>query len=118
MLLEVVSISLTSKELEGDLEVSGLPYIRDLSLENGRIRGSLEGLTTLTTLTGLYLGSNKIRGDLEPLEHLSNLESLDLEFNQFRGPLTPLQNLHELKHLMLPANRVTKKCDINFEMFL
>ena len=108
----VVSLSLASNELSGDIpaELGHLTNLQTLYLQGNRLTGSIPPeLGNLAYLQHLYLTSNQLTGTIPPqLGNLTNLSSLWLNGNQLTGSIpTELGNLTKLSSLGLNSNQLT-----------
>ena len=108
----VVSLSLASNELSGDIpaELGRLTNLQTLQLPTNQLTGSIPPeLGNLTSLRGLLLGNNQLTGDIPAeLGHLTNLQTLYLERNRLTGSIPPeLGNLTNLLQLWLEYNQLT-----------
>jgi Leucine-rich repeat (LRR) protein len=114
---QILSIAFDGIGLVGNASLSVLarmPMLRNLSLSDNKLEGSLPGeLGSMASLQLLDLSSNRFSGPIpSELTKLAGLGYLNLSSNGFRGAL-PLgfRNLRKLKYLDLHGNGFTSKLD-------
>ncbi|XP_074540312.1 leucine-rich repeat-containing protein 72, partial [Halichoeres trimaculatus] len=93
--VDVSQLILTKKKLTGVPDLSRFPFLRELWLNNNKIR-DLSCRSINCCLTELYLHNNNIKSISGALNHLTCLRVLLLHNNQIRG----LDNtMHELRRM-------------------
>ncbi|PQQ01431.1 LRR receptor-like serine/threonine-protein kinase GSO1 [Prunus yedoensis var. nudiflora] len=113
-LCNLQSLWLETNHLSGQLSkfVQLLPRCAQNSLEvlllsENVLAGSLNNLTSFSSLTGLYLNANQLSGKIpESIGQMSQLEDIDFSINSLEGVVseTHFSKLSKLKYLDLSSN--------------
>ncbi|KAJ8766815.1 hypothetical protein K2173_008369 [Erythroxylum novogranatense] len=105
----VASITLNDLGLAGNFSfpvLAGLSMLRNLSISNNKLMGTISNVGSIESLDYLDISSNLFHG-LVPsaIVNLKNLVFLNLSTNNFHGTVPPvLANLEKLKYLDLRGN--------------
>ena len=96
-------------DLRGSLhpDISKLPKLRLLDLEDTNVAGSLDALAKNTELANLHLRHTRVGGQLEDLFKAKDLQILDLTGTEVTGDLAALANFTELLQLRLSNTAVS-----------
>ncbi|KAF8400934.1 hypothetical protein HHK36_014237 [Tetracentron sinense] len=110
-LQNLMDLSLYVNGLSGriPMELTGLPHLTTLLLDDNRLSGSLPSeIMSWRSLTTLNLGSNKLSSKIPPsIGYLPNLIHLDLWENQFSSQIPPKFGHLRLTTLDLSSNHLT-----------
>ncbi len=90
------------------MEVSFLPQLRSLEVQQGKIKYIPRSIIVLQNLQNLDLDKNLIEGPF-PVRHETNLSlvRLDINFNSFNGNLDFVTKFQNLKEAHLDNNKFT-----------
>ncbi|KAL1314865.1 hypothetical protein HN51_041675 [Arachis hypogaea] len=107
----VVNISLQGKGLSGSIPaaISSLKSLTGLYLHFNSLSGILpKEISSLIHLTDLYLNVNSLSGDIpRQIANLSNLQVLQISYNEFSGGVpSELEKLKKLSVLSLQYNQL------------
>ena len=88
--------------------LSSLTSLTHLYLNNNQLSGTIPNwLSNLTSLTHLYLNNNQLSGEIPDLSRLTNLQQLSLWGNQLSGEIPDLSRLTSLLYLFLDDNQLS-----------
>ncbi|XP_034554085.1 leucine-rich repeat-containing protein 72 [Notolabrus celidotus] len=96
--VDVSQLSLSKKKLTSVPDVSRFPFLRELWLNNNKIR-ELSCRSINCCLTELYLHNNSIKSISGALNHLTCLRLLLLHNNQIRGLDDTMHELRRMQQL-------------------
>ncbi len=107
----VTSVKLTNKSLDGTIPTTFPSSVIQLHLNENQLTGNVPDLSSLTSLTELFLQQNKLDGTITPSHFPTSLVDFQLHENDFSGSIPDLRNLISLRSLSLADNRMTGTVD-------
>ena len=94
-----------NNRIRGSLAGLGsLTSMQNLTLGNNKLTGPIHYIANLTKLVVLGLGNNSLTGGLDALRDMKLLHATNLENNIFNGTLDMLSNLSSIKYFHAPLN--------------
>ncbi|KAK9677927.1 hypothetical protein RND81_11G176500 [Saponaria officinalis] len=108
----VMAITLNDSGLVGEFDfkaLSGLKFLRNLSIANNGLTGSILDMAEIESLENLDISRNSFHGSIpSSFTQLKNLVSVNLSANNFEGVLpSGFRNLRKLMYLDLHSNRLS-----------
>ncbi len=103
LVCNIVQVNLNNYGLQGILpDMQNLTMLESLDLyHNLMLEGELQALSTLTSLSAIYIGDTAISGDLQALSTLTSLSIIDLDSTAISGDLQTLSTLTSLSTMSL-----------------
>lgn len=104
----VIDLNLSFSNLTGTIpnQINNLTFLQNFYLTSNQLSGTIN-ISGLTKLEFIFLNGNQFTGPILPqLYHLTQLQAIYANYNQFSGTINSLiNNLSQLRNIYLRSNQ-------------